>query len=143
MARKLLRQFVTIATGLILTATMLAGVGWWRRGQDARWCRQAVSGGTVTGDQRADAGPLDDLRAACAVQRSRQRVMFGAFWRQGGEDTARCGFELARMQLVPSATSPAVLERYGVDDAGFDVSDRENQNRFLKACLSAGAHPSG
>jgi hypothetical protein len=122
MARKLLRQFVTIATGLILTATMLVGVGWWRRAPAAR--------------------PLDDLRAACAVQRSRQRVMFGAFWRQGGEDTARCGFELARMQLVPSATSPAILERYGVD-GGFDVSNREHQNRFLNACLSAGTHPSG
>lgn len=142
MARKLLRQFVTIATGLILTATMLVGVGWWRRAEDARWCRQAVAGGTVTGDQRPGARPLDDLRAACAVQRSRQRVMFGAFWRQGGEDTARCGFELARMQLVPSATSPPILERYGVDD-GFDVSNREHQNRFLKACLSAGTHPSG
>ena len=146
MARKLLRQTVPIATALILTATMFVGVGWWRRSADAKWCRQAAAGGMVTGDQPLDSDLLDQVRSACTVQRERQRVVFGAVWRTGGRETARCGFELARMQLVSYQDSNAyhaVLQRYGVDDVDFDPSNREDQDRFVQACLATGQHPAG
>jgi hypothetical protein len=37
----------------------------------------------------------------------------------------------------------AVLQRYGVDDVDFDTSNREDQDRFVQACLAAGQHPAG
>ena len=146
MTRKLLRHIVTIATGLSLAATMFLGVGWWRRSEDAKWCRQAAASGMVAGHRPFDPDLLDDLRSACTVQRERQRRIFGAVWRSGGSETARCGFELARMQLTsyqdPNAYR-AILEGYVIDDVDFDASNREDQDRFVNACLFAGQHEAG
>ena len=145
MIRKLLRHTVTIVTGLSLAATMFLGLGWWRRSEDAKWCRQAAASG-MAGDHTSDSGLLDEVRSACAVQRERQRRIFGAVWRSGGSETARCGFELARMQLTsyqdPNAYR-AILEGYVIDDVDFDASNREDQDRFVNACLSAGQHEAG
>lgn len=146
MARKLLRQTVTIATGIILTAVLFFGVGLWRRSEDAKWCQQAAAGGVVASDQPSTSDLLEQVRSACTVQRQRQRVMFGAVWRTGGRETAQCGFELARMQLIsyqiPDGHRP-VLQRYGVDDADFEISNREDQDRFLNACLANAQHEAG
>ena len=140
MARKLLRQALAVATGLALTATMFLGVGMWRRSQDATWCRQATASGVVSGEKRMPSAVLEEIRSACAVQRERQRRLFGSLWRQGGQQAAQCGFELARLQLVsyadPEAVGP-VLQRYGITEPGFDFSDRVGQDRFVMACLSS------
>jgi hypothetical protein len=139
MARKLLRQTVTtIVTPLALTAALFFGIGLWRQSQDANWCRHATSSGVVAGDQPVTSDLLEQVRSACTVHRERQRVMFGAVWRRGGQETAQCGFELARLQLT-SYEDPnghgAILKRYGIDDAAFDASNREDQDRFINACL--------
>lgn len=143
MARKLLRQIATIGTPLLLAASLFFGLGLWRGSEDAKWCRQAAAGGVAAGEKRLTPDVLDQMRSACVVQRQRQRSLFGAIWRTGGREAALCGFELARMQLI-SYHHPeghrAVLERYGVDDSEFEVSSREDQDRFVNACLSSGAH---
>lgn len=146
MARRLWRQTVTIATGLILTAGMFFGLGLWRRSEDTKWCQQAAAGGVVADDQPLTSDLLDQMRSACTVQRQRQRSMFGAIWRTGGREAAQCGFELARIQLISYQVPNGyrgVLERYGVDDPNFDISNREDQDRFVKACLSSGQHEAG
>ncbi|HKY75978.1 MAG TPA: hypothetical protein VJS45_07555 [Acidimicrobiia bacterium] len=146
MARKLLRQLATIGTAVLLAAGLFVGLGLWRRSGDAEWCRQAAAGSLPAGEKRLTPGVLDDVHSACIVQRQRQRSFFGAIWRTGGQEAARCGFELARLQLS-SVHDPeghrAVLERYGVDDSAFEVSSREGQDRFVKACLSSSAHGPG
>lgn len=139
MIRKLVHQAVAIAAGLILTGAMFWGLGLWRRGQDARWCRHASPGGVVAEGESMGSDLLAQMQSACAVQRERQRIMFGAIWRRDGQETARCGFELARLQLVSDRDGPAfraVLEHYGLANGAFEVSDRADQDRFVKACLS-------
>lgn len=146
MGRKLLRQTVTIATTLILTATLFFGLGVWRRSQDARWCRHATTSGVVPGNEPVTPDFLEQVRSACTVQRERQRVMFGAVWRKGGPETAQCGFELARLQLVSyqdANAGAAVLRRYRIGDSDFDASNRDDQNRFIQACLSNDRHEAG
>lgn len=143
MARKLLRPTVSIATGMILTAALFFGVGLWRGSQDAKWCRQAAAGGVAAGDQPLPPDLVEQIRSACSLQRQRQRVMFGAVWRTGGRESAQCGYELARMQLISYQIPDghrAVLERYGVHDADFEISSREDQDRFLNACLTSAQH---
>ncbi len=146
MARRLLRQTAAVGTGLLLAASLFFGLGLWRRSEDAKWCRQAAAGSAAAGEKRLTPDVLDQVHSACVVQRQRQRALFGAIWRTGGREAARCGFELARMQLI-SYHDPeghrAVLERYGVDDPEFEVSSREDQDRFFNACLSSGAHEPG
>jgi hypothetical protein len=66
---------------------MFLGVGWWRRSDDTKWCRQAAASGMVAGDHPFDSGLLDEVRSACTVQRERQRRIFGAVWRSGGRLT--------------------------------------------------------
>lgn len=143
MVRRLLRQTVTIATALMLTAAMLFGLGLWRRSEDAKWCRQAAASGVVADEQPSASNVLERVRSACTVQRERQRVMFGSVWRTGGREAAQCGFELARLQLM-SYEDPnwyrAVLPQYGVDDPGFEISTREDQDRFVEACRISGRH---
>lgn len=69
--------------------------------------------------------------------------MFGSVWRTGGREAAQCGFELARLQLI-SDEDPywyrAVLAQYGVDDPGFEISTREDQDRFVNACRTNAQH---
>ena len=147
MARKLLRHTVTIAGSLILTATLCFGIALWRRSEDVKWCRNA----TTTSALPADAQPvtpdlLEQQRSACAVQRERQRVVFGAIWRKGGQKTAECGFQLARLQLMSDQdanASGAILKKYGIDKSDFDASSRDDQNRFIQACLLKGRHEAG
>lgn len=145
MARKLLRQVVTIGTAVALAAGLFFGLGLWRRSGDERWCREAAATG-VAAERPISPAVLDQVESACIVQRQRQRSYFGAVWRTGGRETAFCGFELARMQLV-SDTDPeshrAVLTRYGIEASGFEVSSREHQDRFINACLTSGAHEPG
>jgi hypothetical protein len=65
--------------------------------------------------------------------------MFGALWRRGGPDTARCGFELARLQLISGQHTEAyraLLQHYGLADGAFEVSNRDDQDRFVKACIA-------
>lgn len=141
MARRLLRHTVSITTGVILTAAIFFGVGHWRRSQDTGWCGNAAVGGVVAGDQDLTPDVLEEVRAACIVQRQRQRGLFGAVWRTGGEETARCGFELARMQLISYRSADGyepILRRYGINDAHFDISSREHRDRFVRACLAGG-----
>lgn len=138
MARKLLRHTVTIVTPVLLTGMLFFGLGLWRRSGDTKWCRQASSA-AVAGGQGLTPVLLEDARTACIVQRERQRVIFGAVWRKGGQETARCGFELARLQLFSDrdpGLGDAILQRYGIDGSGFERSSREDQDRFVKACLS-------
>jgi hypothetical protein len=146
MARKLLRQVVTIGTAVLLAAGLFVGLGLWRRSGDTKWCRQAAAGGVAAGERPTRPDVLDQVHSACIIQRQRQRSFFGAIWRTGGREAALCGFELARMQLV-SYTDPeghhAVLERYGIDASEFEVSSREDQDRFVNACLTSGAHEPG
>lgn len=140
MARKLLRQTVTIATGVILAATMFSGLGLWRRHEDTKWCRQAAARDVVAGKEPVMPRVLDEVRSACVVQRRHQRTMFGV-WRSGGRETARCGFELARLQLISDHDrdrSRAILGQYGLDGSEFEISNREHQDRFVNACLSNG-----
>ena len=146
MARKLMRQIVTMATALILTLAMFFSLGLWRRSGDAKWCQQAAAGGVVADSPPLASDVLEQIRSACTVQRQRQRSMFGAVWRTGGQEAAQCGFELARLQLS-SYDDPdgyrAFLARYGVDDPDFEISNREDQDRFVKACLSNGRREAG
>ena len=145
MARKLLRRTVMIATALILTAAMFFGLGLWRRSEDTKWCQQSAAGGMVAGHQPSTPDLLDRVRSACTVQRERQRTMFGSVWRTGGREAAQCGFELARLQLISDEDPTwyrAVLARYGVDDPKFEISTREDQDRFVDTCRS-NAQPEG
>ena len=92
------------------------------------------------GGEPATSQLLSQMRSACTLHRERQRVMFGAVWRRGGPDTARCGFELGRLQLISSqsrAAYGAILEQYGFGGSAFEVSNRDDQDRFVKACLAA------
>lgn len=141
MARKLLQQAVAIVTGVVLMAGMFFGLGLWRRSQDSRWCRHATAGGVVGGGEPVASQLLAEMRSACTLQRERQRRMFGAVWRRGGPDTARCGFEFARLQLISGQDTEAyraLLQQYGLHDGAFEVSNRDDQDRFVKACLAKG-----
>jgi len=139
MLRRLLRPIMTVAITALLTTGTFFGIGAWRRAQDAGWCEKAVMGGAVGGDPQALS---DDLAAkqrnACAIQRQRQRVMFGAVWRRDGTVMAECGFDLARLQLLPDqASRTALLQRYGLpDDPSFDGVGLDEQDRFIKACAA-------
>lgn len=146
MARKLFRQVVSIGTAVLLAAGLFYGLGLWRRSGDEKWCRQAAASGIAAGERPIGARVLDQVGSACIVQRQRQRSFFGAIWRTGGREAAFCGFELARMQLV-SDTAPedqrAILQRYGIDASTFELSSRQDQDRFINACLTSGAHEPG
>jgi hypothetical protein len=133
MGRKLFRQFMAVSTGVLLTVTMFFGLSGWRRAEDARWCRDAAAGST--------SALVEQIRSACAIQRERQRTLFGAVWRPNGPATAQCGFELARLQLMSDRDRDgfrAILERYGIDNRDFDLSYRDHQDRFVKVCLARG-----
>lgn len=146
MARKLFRQVVTIGTAVLLAAGLFFGLGLWRQSGDARWCRQAATSGVVAEERPIRPDVLDQVRSTCIVQRQRQRSHFGAIWRTGGREAALCGFELARLQLVSYADPEghrAVLVRYGIDASDFEVSSREDQDRFINTCLASGADEPG
>ena len=142
--RNLLRRTVTLGTTLILVATLWLGISTWRRAEDAKWCRKATTSSALPGDaQPATPDLLEHQRSACAVQRQRQRVMLGAVWRKGGQETAKCGFELARVQLLSDHdlnSRNLILKRYGIDDSDFEASSRNDQERFVEACLANGRH---
>lgn len=133
MIKKLLRTVLPVVISVALAATAFFALGVWRRADDTKWCKDATADGTVTPEL------LEQQRSACVGQRQRQRVMFGSVWRSGGQTTAECGFQLARLQLLreedPKAAA-AILGQYGIDPSGFESSDRANQTRFLKACLA-------
>jgi hypothetical protein len=138
MARKVLHQSVAVLTGLALMVAMFFGLGLWRRSQDSRWCQQAIAGGAVAGSTAVTSDLLTQVRSACRLQRERQRVMFGAVWRPDGPETAQCGFELARLQLTSYQDAEgyrALLQAYGLGDA-FELSSREDQDRFVNSCLA-------
>ena len=139
MVRRLWRPVMTVAITALMTTGAFLGIGAWRRAQDAGWCEKAVMGGAVAGDPQSLS---DDLAAkqrdACAIQRQRQRVMFGAVWRKDGAVMAACGFDLARLQmLADQASRSALLQRYGLpDDPSFDGVGLDEQDRFIKACVA-------
>jgi hypothetical protein len=141
MAKKLLRQALPFATSLLVVVVAFGGLSLWRRSQDTSWCRDAAATSPVPAADTADAPELAGKeREACVIQRQRQRSLFGAVWRTGGQETAECGFELARMQLItdkdPKAEAP-LLARYGITDPDkFDASSPDSAARFVKACLS-------
>lgn len=143
MARTPLRQLLTLAMPVIIASAGLFGVGLWRRSEDTRWCRGATAtAGNVGNTVEAQAGiggTLEDQRSACATQRQRQRVLFGAVWRTGGEELAACGFGLARLQMLtdPQARG-AILASYRLESSGFDAGSREDQDRFIRACVAGG-----
>jgi hypothetical protein len=140
MARKLLRQAVTVATSLILIAVAVFAMASWRRSGDAEWCRKATTGAEVA----SDSDVLEQRRSSCAVQRQRQRVMFGSVWRTGGQAMAECGFQLAQLQLLADAEARrAILEPYGIDASGFDSGSRQDQDRFVQACSTGDRHKAG
>jgi hypothetical protein len=146
MVRRVLRPVVTVATTLAVMAGALLAVGVWRGSEDTKWCEKAVMGGTVLGDEQLVAADvLEQQRSACAIQRQRQRVLFGAMWRKGGTAAAQCGFDLARLQLLsayPEARE-AILQTYGIDDPNFDGGGLQQQDRFVKACIANGRHEAG
>jgi len=144
MARTLLRRIATIAVSLLLTIAIFFGVAVWRRSSDTTWCRKAAAS-RVTSDATAPVVPdlLDNERAACVVQRQRQRVMFGTVWRAGGEAMATCGFEWARYGMLTDQSreaAAAILKSYGIEDPDFDSSSRTDQNQFVQTCLAKGGH---
>lgn len=146
MVRKALRRTVPLAISLIVIGTTVFGMGLWRRSGDAKWCRNATTSGEVaeTAHALTQTPDLERQRSACAVQRQRQRVMFGSVWRTGGREMAECGFQLARLQLLsdPEARD-AILQPYGLEDGGFDAGSREGQSRFVQACASNDRHKAG
>ena len=143
MVRRLLRPIMTVAVTALLTTGTFVGIGAWRRAQDTSWCEKAVMAGTVGSDPEA---LLDDQateqRDACATQRRRQRVMFGAVWRKDGTVMAQCGFDLARLQLQRDpAARAALLEPYGLaGDPNFDGDGLDEQDQFIKACVAKSRH---
>jgi hypothetical protein len=141
MARKVLRPILPFVTSLVVVTVAFGGMAVWRRAQDTRWCRTAAVKHPPAAGDNISPDLLKAERAACAVQRQRQRSMFGAVWRTGGQETAECGFELARIQLITEKdpkSEGALLAPYGITDpATFDASGTEDADRFLKACLSA------
>ena len=135
MVRSLLRQIVTVATALAIAATALFGVGLWRRSQDAAWCRDATV--STGGNHSVTLDLLERQRSVCVSHREGQRVMFGSVWRTGGQRMAECGFELARLQLVPDPeTRRAILKAHGFYSSSFDSGSRADQSRFIDACAS-------
>lgn len=133
MIRKLLRPLLPVAVSVTLAGGAFFALGAWRGFDDTRWCRRATAGDRVSTEV------LQEQRSACAVQRRRQRTMFGAVWRTGGQSTAQCGFELARLQLLDvqdKVAAEKILGRYGINPSGFEASDRANQTRFVNACLA-------
>ena len=139
MLRRVFRQLLPFVAALAMVAVAFGGLAVWRRTADTKWCR------TATANPPAGvASPAPDLlkeeRAACEIQRQRQRSMFGAIWRTGGQETAECGFELARIQLItakdPKAEGP-LLAPYGITDPSkFDASGTEDAAGFVRACRS-------
>jgi hypothetical protein len=130
MIRRLLRPVLPVVVSVALTGGAFFALGAWRRADDTRWCKDATADATVSAEI------LKEQRAACATQRRRQRTMFGAVWRTGGQATAACGVELARLQLLDvgdTSGAAAILGKYGIDPAGFDAPD---QARFITACLA-------
>ena len=139
MVRRLLRPIMTVAITALMTTGTFFGIGAWRRAQDAGWCEKAVMGGTVAGDPEALSEDLAaKQRDACAIQRQHQRGMFGAVWRKDGAVMAKCGFDLARLQLLSDqAARSALLQRYGLpDDPSFDGVGLDEQDQFIKACVA-------
>ena len=142
MLRTFLRQTLALATSLAVALGLFVGVGLWRKSEDSRWCRQVVANTVTTGAVQPGTPDLNEqTHTACVVQRRRQRQMFGAVWRSGGERTAECGFEVARLQLVsdqdPEARR-AILERFGFDPSTFDSGSRVDQDRLVQACQARG-----
>ena len=138
MAKRLLSSIVTVLTTLSLMAAALFAVGTWRKSEDTKWCRNAVMGGTVSANPgRTMPDLVAQQRSACAQQRERQRTMLGALWRKDGEAMAICGFDLARVQLLPDPDARrAIATRYGIDDPTFSGGGRDEQNRFIRACAA-------
>lgn len=139
MVRRVFRQVLPFVASLTIVAVAFGGLAVWRRADDTRWCRTATANHPA-GVDRPSPDLLKEERAACAIQRQRQRSMFGAIWRTGGQETAECGFELARIQLItaedPKAEGP-LLAPYGITDPSkFDASGTEDAGRFVRACLS-------
>ena len=145
MARRLLGSIVTVMTTLSLMAAALFAVGMWRKSEDTKWCQNAVMGGSVSANPgRTMPALVAQQRSACAQQRERQRMMFGALWRKDGEAMAICGFDLARLQLLPDPDARrAIATRYGIDDPNFGGGDRDEQNRFIRACAAKRVHKAG
>jgi len=146
MARRLLTSVVTVLTTLSLMAASLFAVGVWRKSQDTKWCQDAVIGGTVSADPELTMPDLvAQQRSACAQQRERQRMMFGALWRKGGKAMAICGFDLARLQLLAGSPDArrAIAARYGINDPNFGGGDLDEQNRFIRACAAKRGHKAG
>jgi hypothetical protein len=141
MVKKLVSQILPFAASILVVVVAFGGLSLWRRSQDSSWCKDAAATSPFPQAKIDDPAALANKeRAACALQRQRQRSMFGAIWRTGGQETAECGFELARLQLItdrdPKAEGP-LLARYGIDDPGkFDASSPESADRFVKACRS-------
>lgn len=116
---------------MILIVTGMFAVGMWRRAEDGRWCRDATTSDAVTQS-------VGEQRSICVTQRRRQRVMFGAVWRTGGETMADCGFQLTQLQLVTDDnTRAAILAAHGLGADGFEPSSRDDQTRFLDACIGS------
>lgn len=138
MARRLLSSVVTVLVTLSLMAGVLFGVGTWRKSEDAKWCQRAVIGGALSGDRQLPADLVSEQQSVCAEQRQRQRRMFGSLWRNGGTAMAQCGFDLARLQLLspyPEARR-AITARNGIDDPDFGGGSRDEQDRFIRACVA-------
>jgi hypothetical protein len=135
MGKKLVRWVLPVIVSVAVTGTAFVALGVWRRSADTTWCEQATAGDPVA------PRVLEQQRSACRWERRRQRIMFGAIWRSGGETTADCVAELARLQLVgdqdPKAAA-AIVGRYGIDPSTFDASDRGDQTRFITACSRKG-----
>src|ERR1041384_6440575 len=104
MVRKVFRQALPFVASFALVAAGFGGTALWRRAQDTSWCQRAAAhqpaaaGGptdprppppqpAAAGDQ-TDPSLLKDERAACVIQRHRQRSMFGSVWRTGGQEAA-------------------------------------------------------
>jgi hypothetical protein len=140
MIRKVLRQLVPFVASLAIVTVAFGGVALWRRAEDTRWCRTAAAKYPPVAGDNASPDLLKAERAACLIQRQRQRSMFGSVWRTGGQETAECGFELARLQLITEKdpqSEGALLAPFGITDpAKFDASGTDDADRFLKACLS-------
>jgi hypothetical protein len=136
----------TAAVALAVGGVAGAGavMGRLRHEQDAAWCRKVTPTEIMVKgvEEPVDGQALQGARAGCEAQRRSQRGTLGAVWKTGGLEMATCAVDWGRFQQL-SDTDPAaagsVTAAYGIS-GGLDAASRDDQHRFIAACLATHRH---